>query len=189
MKGVIFNLLEDFVTTTWGEVAYEDILGRCPVHARGPHVGPSTYPDADLMAIVAGACARLGVTTDQALQAFGAFAATPLIGKLPRELVPFDHPRDLLLAVDDVIHVEVRKLFRDAEPPRITCRDDGDPTRLTLYYASRRQLCPLLLGLLDGTARHYMVPITYQHVTCSRDGAPRCELDVAFGLPAARTAA
>lgn len=189
MKGVIFNLLEDFVTTTWGEVAYEEILARCPVHTRGPHVGPSTYPDADLMAIVGAACARLGVTTDQALHAFGAFATAPLIARLPRELIPFDHPRDLLKAVDDVIHLEVRKLFRDAEPPRITHHDDGDPDRLTLYYASRRQLCPLLTGLLDGAARHYMVPITYQHVACSRDGAPRCELTLAFGLPASRSAA
>jgi hypothetical protein len=186
MKGVMFNLLEAFVSEAFGDDAYEQILAACPLHARGPHVGPATYPDADLMAIAGAACAQLGVSLDAALHAFGTFAAPRLAARVPVFLEGHLHPRSFLSTIDDIIHVEVRKLDPDAQPPRIVCTDGETPDELYLSYASRRQLCPLLLGLIEGTGAIFGVPITATHLRCMRTGAEACELHLAFGAAARR---
>jgi hypothetical protein len=179
MKGVIFNLLEDFITENWGEEAYEEILSMCPLHTKEPFLGPGTYPDADLMAIVTAACRKLGVAPADAIHAFGKYMFPKLAARFPVFLEGHSHPKTFLKTVNDVIHVEVKKLFRDAEPPLITWTDPG-PDRLVLVYASRRKLCSLATGLLEGAAEHFKTPIHYAHTRCMLEGADACELELTF---------
>ena len=73
MKGVIFNYLEEFITENWGEEKYEEILGECPLKTKEPFVGPGTYPDTDLLAIVSKTVEKLGITLPDALRSFGKF--------------------------------------------------------------------------------------------------------------------
>jgi hypothetical protein len=175
MKGMIFNLLEEFVCDGWGEDAYEQILARCPVHAKGPHVGPATYPDADLFAIIDKTTEKLGISTDDALQAFGAFALPRMLAKFPRFGEGHRHPSTFFKSIDNIIHVEVRKLMKDAEPPSITVYDT-DPQNQVLVYESRRKLCSLLKGLVTGTSHYFKVPIFAEETLCMRTGSSFCQL-------------
>jgi hypothetical protein len=179
MKGVIFNLLEDFITQGWGEDAYEEILALCPFHGQEPFVGPKTYPDADLLALVARASEKLGVPVPDAIHAFGRYLFPRLATKYPIFLDGYAHPKPFLKTINDVIHVEVRKLFKDAEPPSITWSDAG-PDGLVLRYVSKRRLCDLMGGLLDGAADWFKTPIHYAHKRCMKDGADACELHLTF---------
>lgn len=180
MKGVIFNVLESFIVDGWGEQAYDDILAMCPLSTKGVFVGPATYPDADLFAIVGQACARLGVPLPVALRAFGKYLGPRLAARVPTLVAAHHHPKSFLMAIDDIIHVEVRKLFRDAQPPRLTTTDTG-PDSLTVHYASSRNLCGLVSGLLDGTSDLFGVTIAHDHVRCRADGAPTCDFELRFG--------
>ena len=179
MKGVVFNLLEDFITEGWGADTYEDILSRCPLHTREPFIGPSTYPDADLLALVGKTCERLGVSTTDALHAFGRFLFPRLAEKVPSFLHGHVHPRTFLKTVDDVIHVEVKKLFKGALTPRITWEDGPDDT-LVLHYQSSRKMCALFTGLLAGAGEHFHVPLEWSETACMHRGAERCSFDVTF---------
>lgn len=180
MKGVVFNLLEGFITDGWGEETYDAILSRCPIHARGPFVGPGTYPDADLMAIVATTVEKLGVGLPEALHAFGKYCFPRLAARVPTFMAGHHHPKSFLFTLDSVIHVEVRKLFRDARPPRILCRDTG-PDELVLRYESERKLCTLATGLLEGAGEYFATPLTWTETQCASRGADACELRVVFG--------
>lgn len=179
MKGVIFNILEDFISEGWGGEVYEQILGACPLHTKEPFVGPGTYPDADLLAIVGKATEKLDVPTHVALIAFGTYAFPKLAGRYPASLNGHSHPRTFLKTIDDVIHVEVRKLMRDANPPRILCHDLGE-NRMQVSYQSTRKLCPVFRGLLQGCCNHFEVPISYQETACMNDGAEACTFEVTF---------
>lgn len=187
MKGVIFNFLEAFITEGWGEEAYERIVGLCPLHTQEPFVGPNTYPDADLLAIVGKAAETLGVSVPDAVHAFGRFCFPRFAAKYPVFVRDHTHPKTFLQTIDKVIHVEVRKLLKDAEPPRITSVDPA-PDELVLSYASARQLCPLVGGLLEGVAAYFHTPIHYQQTRCVRDGSPVCEFKLTFGTPEAAAA-
>lgn len=179
MKGVVFNLLEEFVTAQWGEDAYEKVLDQCPMKNGGVFVGPETYPDADLAAIVTVACRQLGVAPDDALRAFGRFMFPRLAEKFPVFVKDHTHPRAFLKTVHDVIHVEVRKLMPDATPPVIRWSEPNDRD-LILTYDSHRGLCVLMEGLLDGTADYFKTPFGVTHARCSKHGSPTCEFALTF---------
>ena len=52
MKGVVFNLLEEFIIANSDGDTYEEILDECTFVTDGPFVGPGTYPDEDLIMLV-----------------------------------------------------------------------------------------------------------------------------------------
>lgn len=181
MKGVVFVLFEEFVVRNWGEATFEQLLDDCPHAAGEPFVSPKTYPDQWIVDLLTAACRRLGVTPAAALQAFGKFCFPGLARRFPTFVEGMDSPRRLLESVNDIIHVEVRKLMEGAEPPRLTCRPAADdPNALDVDYDSRRGLCALMSGLLDGCAEHFGVPFQHEHTCCKQRGDAVCTFRVTF---------
>ena len=186
MKGVIFNILEDFVSEGWGEDAYEDIIGSCVLETKGAFIGPATYPDSDLVSIVVKASEKIAVSVPEVVRSFGRFLFPRLAATYPVFLNGHVHPSTFLKTVNDVIHVEIRKLFPEADPPAIRW-SEPEAGRLVLTYASKRRLCALMSGLLDGAAAWFRTPMTHVETRCMHDGAPACTFLVSFekdGAPA-----
>jgi hypothetical protein len=178
MKGVVFNIFEDFIVEGWGEEAYEALLDACPLHTKEPFVGPGTYPDTDLIMLVTRACQRFGVEAPDALRLFGTFMFPELAGRFST-FVEGHTAKSFLMSVHDVIHVEVRKLFPDAVTPSFHYEDPGGD-ELVIHYSSKRQLCFLMEGLLDGVGEHFGVTIERTHDVCMHDGADACRFGLRF---------
>jgi hypothetical protein len=178
MKGVVFNLLEAFVVQTFGDEAWEAVLEKSG-HAGSVWVGPGTYPDEHLMAVAGVAAQHAGLPLKTAVRAFGKFSFGGLGRRHPDIVARFADPVSMLEGIESVIHVEVRKLMPEAVTPRILAerRPDG---RLAVSYESRRGLCALLEGLLEGMGDHYGVNVTLEKSACQHDGAARCEYLVSF---------
>ena len=179
MKGIVFNLLEAFVVENWGQETYESLLDGCPVDHGGVYVGPGTYPDVELFAIVKVACKKLDTPAPQVLRAFGAFALPKLIEHGGPLLDGIDDAQSLLSAVHDIIHVEVRKVMPGAKTPHFTYLEN-EPGRMVLEYRSDRKLCHFLEGLLDGLGTYYGETIEFEHATCMHDGAECCTFELTF---------
>ncbi len=179
MKGIIFNLFEDFVVEKLGAEAYEEILASAGLQTTEPFVGPGSYPDEDLFALVASAVKRMGVPTAEALRAFGRFCIPPLARRFPRFMTPHAHPKDFLLTVDAFHSTEVNKLFDGARCPRFHY-ETPTPDRLVMRYESERRMCALVEGLLDGVATYYGVPIEHAQTSCMLHGDPACVFDLTF---------
>lgn len=114
MKGIVFNLLEEFITSMLGEEKYEEIVAGCDLKTKEPFVGPGTYPDEDLFAIVGKTVAVSGIALPDALRGFGRFCFPRLAEKFPVFVTAHNHPKPFLKSVETVIHVEVKKLYPDA---------------------------------------------------------------------------
>ena len=179
MKGVVFRMLEEFVIEKASPETWESLLETTPLATKEPFVGPGTYPDADFFALVKGATDRLGVPVPAAVRAFGRFCLPRLMNAVPGLTDRYRSPKELLMALDGTIHVEVRKLWRDASPPRFTCTDTG-PGTLDMEYESSRGLCGFLEGLLDGTADRFGTAITWDHVACTQRGDRCCRFQMRF---------
>ena len=178
VKGVVFNLFEDFVVAHWGPQAYEDILAAakpaCPIF-----VGPGTYPDQDLYGLVAAACAAHKIEPKAALRSFGRHAFPHLARKVSDLVECHSSLRSFLYSVDEIIHVEVHKLMTDAVVPRLQYVDLG-PDRLLLKYRSERNLCAFMEGLLEGAAAFFETEIRYQHDPCKHAGHDHCGFTIEF---------
>lgn len=179
MKGVIFKAFEQFVVHGWGEEFYEQLVDATPAAGAGAFVGPGTYPDEVLVAMLTTAAQRLDLPLDVALRQFGRFAFAQLARSLPGCLDGHRHPLTLLRVVDTIIHVEVKKLHPEAAIPRVLVDAHGGDDA-TLRYESPRRLCPLLLGLVEGAGNAFGYEITNEHPVCMSRGADHCRFELHF---------
>ena len=180
MKGIIFNCLEDLIVKKYGDEVMEEIYAEAEFSAEAPpFVGPETYADADLFAMVALLSQKTNLPVDDLVYAFGRYMFPVLADKYPVFLEKVNSPLEFLKSVDGIVHVEVRKLFEEAEPPTIAV-ESTDHNQAVLRYSSKRKLCRLLEGLLEGVADHFGQKASYQHRQCMKDGACECILDIGF---------
>lgn len=167
MKGAIFKLFEDFVTTVHGPDAFDDLLDITELQTVGPIVGPGTYPAEDLLSLVGSAVTAYEQPVDDLLRAFGRHAFPALARSVSELLVGLDDPHSFLMSLESVIHTEVRKLDHEANPARFSATEvAGD--ELLLGYDSGFGLFSLVEGFLDGLGDWYDAPLHHERV--STDG-------------------
>jgi hypothetical protein len=180
VKGVIFNELQKMVTAKFGGDAWETIVDETALlTSSGAFLGPQTYPDQDLLALVATAGRLTGTPVPELIRAFGRFLFPDLAALYPAFLPPGSTAKSFLLTVDRVIHVEVRKLHPGAVLPSFEYEDPA-PDRLVMIYRSARKLCPLAEGLIEGVGDHYRERIDRQHLTCMLRGDHACRFELTF---------
>jgi hypothetical protein len=180
MKGVIFNLLEDVVRRERGEDASDVLLER--TRLEGAFTSLGSYPDEQLTQLLVAACAEFGLSEEAVLRWFGRNAMPLLAERYPEFFRTQPTTRAFLLTLNHIIHPEVRKLYPGADVPQFDF-DSSAPDVLRIGYRSRRRLCALARGFIDGAADLYHEQVTVHQVRCMHRGDEKCVLEVAFATP------
>jgi predicted hydrocarbon binding protein len=173
MKGVLFEVLREVVSEVWSEDEWDDILDEAGL--RGAYTSLGTYPDTEVLAIVATASSRSGMEPAELLRTVGRLGFARLAARAPQIVERFGGWRDLVCSLDDVIHPEVAKLYPGAQAPEFEVVSQ-DPLRVR--YRSARHLCPLAEGLVAGAAAWFGDDVSVQSASCIARGDSVCELVV-----------
>lgn len=120
----------------------------------GQYTAVGTYPSSELAALLMALSRETGTAPKALLGDFGAHLFARFVETQPGFFASAPDAFALLRSVEGHIHVEVKKLYPDAELPSLVCSDDG-PNRLILMYRSPRRLADLAEGLIDACAKHY----------------------------------
>ncbi len=171
MKGIIFNLLEHLVLRDHGLQTWERLLHETKL--KGVYTALGTYPDEDLQALLGAASSALNTTPDNLLRWFGRQAMPLLADRYSALFKPHADTRSFLLTLNKIIHPQVRILYPGAEVPDFTY-NDAESGSLALTYRSRRQLCTLAQGLIEGAADYFGETLTLSHPHCVHRGAQAC---------------
>lgn len=153
MKGIVFREFGELVTARFGEAAWDALIAESGVPSRGAYTAVGTYPHEEAVALLMALSRKSGVPADDLLKLFGEHLFGVLAKRYPfavaghKDLFPF------LESLDGVVHVEVRKLYPDAELPSFVTRHDGDT--FVLEYRSQRPFASLAEGLLRGAMAHW----------------------------------
>lgn len=174
MKGILFNVVEDVVTEAASADAWDDVLDAAGV--AGSYTSLGTYPDADLVAIVQAAAEHTGLSVDDTLRLAGRLGFKYLAGRNPELIEGLTGWRELISALDDIIHPEVRKVYPDSEVPGFATVEAGAALRVT--YTSRRGLCALAEGLMEGAGAWFDRRLTVDQETCVHRGDDACVMIV-----------
>lgn len=177
MKGIIFNLLEQVVSGKYGEETWDSLLDAAGVE--GSYTAVGSYPDEDLFGLVGAASAALSIPADDLIRWFGRSAMPLLAGRYPQFFEGHPSTRSFILTLNEVIHPEVRKLFPGAYAPEFRF-DVSREDRLGLEYVSRRRLCSLAEGLIEGAADHFGEEVTIVQERCAKRGDEGCLLVCTF---------
>ncbi|MFK8019967.1 MAG: heme NO-binding domain-containing protein [Pseudomonadales bacterium] len=175
MKGIVFSLLNEMVEERFGLAAWSQLLDDTGLE--GIYVATETYEDAELFALVGAAEAATGIPATDLVRAFGEYMLPHFAANYPVFFEGQTSLKEFLLTVDQVIHVEVRKLLPNAGLPEFGYEDRKDD-ELTMIYNSPRKLCALAEGLIAGSAAHFNQRYELKHDVCMHKGDAQCSLEL-----------
>ena len=173
LHGVIFTSFRDWVTAEHGSDLVRELFTGEPIYLLS-----EAYPDERLLALIGRTAEATGRDVDDVVYDFGVFTGSKTFTHLyPGFYAIAPSARDFLLTVESRIHELVRATIANAQPPQLSVSELGDDG-VTIDYRSPRQLCVLLRGLAEGTARHYGEVAEIEETACMRRGDPACTFEV-----------
>lgn len=172
MKGIVFTEFIEMVEAEFSPAVADRIITDAELPSGGVYTAVGTYDYREAVALV-GALSRVsGQPVPDLLRAFGQYLLQRFVTLYPTFFERVDSTFAFLESVDRCIHVEVRKLYPDAETPQIETRV-ASPETLTLIYRSERGFHDLAEGLIRGCATHFGENLAIQKEDLS-GGAGTC---------------
>lgn len=158
MKGMVFTHFLDFVTETFGPDMADDIIEASELPSGGAYTAVGTYSHTEMVAMVGSLAERTGVPADALVRAFGERLSDTFAHDFPDFFRRAANLFDFLESIEAHIHIEVRKLYPDAELPTFRT-ESRTPSRLVIRYTSPRRMGHLSEGLITGSARQFGVAV------------------------------
>ena len=153
MKGIVFTEFMAHVETHHGLVFLEDMIDECDAETKGAYTTVGTYPCSELVKLIGTLSEKTGEDISEIITGFGRQLAVSFKNSFPQYYKDDDY-FDFVECVESRIHIDVRKLYPDAELPEFkTISRSG--TELVVDYISARKLEHLALGLLEASAAHF----------------------------------
>ena len=155
---MVFTHFLDFVTEQFGPEMADDIIEASALPSGGAYTSVGTYSHGEMVALVGALAARTGRPADGLVRAFGDRLSDTFAHDFPEFFRRASTLFDFLESIEQHIHVEVRKLYPDAELPTFRT-EERSPARLVLLYRSPRRMGHLSEGLITGSARQFGVDV------------------------------
>ena len=177
MHGLIFFYLQKFTDSiTAGRSSWGTIRARV-ASSTARYLPSGVYDDADAVQLLGVLASETNRSLPDLLRDFGEFLAPQLLKVAGTHVDPSWRTLDLIENTEQIIHTMVRAANPGAAPPVLeTVRPSM--TELHLVYTSRRQLCPLAVGLIRGIARHYGEQVLLAEPSCMLRGDPFCSFTI-----------
>lgn len=174
MKGIVFTEFLEMVESAFGAEMSDRIILDSDVQSGGAYTSVGTYSYKEMVALVSALSQQTGVSVPELLETFGHHLFSRFAVLYPVFFQDVNNSLDFLKRIDSYIHVEVRKLYPDAELPTFTFEDLG-PDKMRLIYRSRRALSDVAAGLIKGCAKHFGEDLHLKQTDLSGDAGTEVE--------------
>jgi len=179
MQGSIYTAFSDMVIEQMGMEKWNELIERTQPDSGGIYTSGAQYEDSELINMVVLLSEQTGIAVNDLVEAFGTYLFDILYRNSSADVSSIDNLKDFLLAIDNVIHVEVQRVHPNAYLPKFEY-EDGPNGGLIMYYSSKRKLCAVSVGLIKGAAAKFNESVTISHPECMHKGANKCKLIVNF---------
>ncbi|MBT4868142.1 MAG: heme NO-binding domain-containing protein [Planctomycetaceae bacterium] len=154
MKGVIFSEFLEMVEEEFSLKIADRIIEASNLESGGAYTSVGTYDKDEIIRLVTQLSQETGVEVPALLCSFGRH----LFGRFHENYHHFfdgvETAFQFLQNIEGYIHVEVLKLYPDAELPAFDY-ESSDPNELVMIYHSARPFADLAEGLIAGCADHF----------------------------------
>jgi hypothetical protein len=166
MKGVIPKCLNEMVVKNFSQEKWENILLKSGLPADQQFFNHHEIDDNLILKVVENTCEVLGITLEQAADAFGDYWMTEFAPKKYYAFVlTHTSAKSFLLSMSSV-HKKVTT-SENANPPSFTF-EELDDKRITMTYSSKRNLEVFWLGLIRGVGNYFKENIDIKPITESK---------------------
>lgn len=154
MKGLVFVELLAMAEDAFGEDVVDGVIDNAELPSGGAYTAVGKYPCDELMVLVRGFSQHSGIEGPQLQRLFGHWMMNSFVRHYPDFFVGKSGSLDMLAAIEDEIHVEVRKLYPDADLPHFEVMR-REPDQMQMTYRSPRPLADFCHGLIEGCVSHF----------------------------------
>ncbi len=186
MHGLVFVTWENYLSERFGFPLlsrYRAALGETPINTP---LASQVYTDEALITGIEQAGRLTGLSIDHLLHEYGRYFITNgLTSHRCAYILSQVHTGpDLVLSMREA-HAQMHRAIDRVTPPIFSYEvlPGSDNRSIRLTYESPRQLCPLLMGSIEGAAQRYNEKVTIVERTCMRRGADACRFDLRFSSP------
>ncbi len=164
MKGMVFTEFIEMVEEVFSPEVADNIVTKADLPSGGVYTAVGTYDHEEMVALVKNLSAETNTPIPDLLQAFGKYLFGRFASGYPQFFEGKSNAIEFLSGVDNYIHVEVRKLYPDAELPGFEYERPNEDT-LIMTYRSARPFADLAEGLIRGCFEHFGEQVDIQRRT------------------------
>lgn len=154
MKGIVFTEFLDLVENKFGLETVDKIIEVAQPASGAVYTAVGTYDFAEMVALLQALSSKTGLSIDDLLLAYSQHFFVVLKDSYPGLLERYRDPIPLLASIESHIHVEVRKIYPDAELPTFTVIKQT-ANSLIMIYSSSRAMYSFGLGLMHEVFGHF----------------------------------
>lgn len=154
MKGIIFTEFLEMVDLVFGAEVSDQIITEADLPSGGAYTSVGTYDFSEMVSLVSLLAEKTGFGVPELLRRYGEYLFARFAEHYPHFFENVDGALDFLRGVDSYIHVEVRKLYPDAQLPSFAF-EEKSPDEVRLVYRSRRALSDVAEGLIKGCCVYF----------------------------------
>lgn len=170
MLGIVFTEFMEMVESKFGYEMVDKLITESKAESKGIYTAVGTYPHSEIVEHVVNLHKETGLEIPVLLRTFGQY----LHGTFAKNYTAFfndaSNAFDFLESIENYIHVEVKKLYPDAELPSFSSERTSDQ-EMILYYSSDRRMGDFAFGLIEKTMEYYNEPAEVSMENMENDGS------------------
>ena len=154
MKGIVFTEFLDLVEKKFGLEMVDRIIQQSNLASGGIYTSIGTYSFSEMLSLLNNLSVNTDISIDDLLLVYAEHFFTVIEKNYPDMLAKYTDPIEMLSSIEHHIHVEVRKIYHDAELPTFEVLEKTENS-LVMIYKSSRAMHHFGLGLMNKTFEHF----------------------------------
>jgi len=169
MKGIVFTEFLELVEDKFGLEMVDNIIENSNLESNGIYTSIGTYNFSEMLQLLQNLSGNTGISIDDLLLVYAEHFFSVLKKSYPQLIDAYKDPIDMLSSIENHIHVEVRKIYPDAELPTFQVLEKTKNS-LVMIYKSSRAMHHFGLGLMNKTFEHFNSKATIKLEKIKEDG-------------------
>jgi hypothetical protein len=169
MKGIVFTEFLELVEDKFGLEMVDNIIENSNLESNGIYTSIGTYAFSEMLQLLQHLSTNTNISIDDLLLVYAEHFFAVLAQSYPGLIESYKDPIDMLASIENHIHVEVIKIYPDAELPTFQIIEKTDNS-LVMIYKSSRAMHHFGLGLMNKTFEHFNSTATIELEKIKEDG-------------------
>ncbi|WP_297802640.1 heme NO-binding domain-containing protein [uncultured Polaribacter sp.] len=170
MKGIVFTEFLDLVEDKFGLEMVDKIIYQSNLDSEGVYTAVGTYSFSEMLQLLSNLSRNTGISPDDLLLVYGEHFFSVIETSYPDLLATYNDPIEMLASIENHIHVEVLKIYPDAELPTFIVENKTENS-ITMVYKSSRAMHHFGLGLMNKTFEYFNSSATISLDKIKEDGS------------------
>tara|TARA_B110000046_G_C13010557_1_gene406470 strand:+ start:771 stop:1313 length:543 start_codon:yes stop_codon:yes gene_type:complete len=169
MKGIVFTEFLDLVEDKFGLEMVDKIISQSDLPSEAAYTTIGSYSFSEMLILLQNLSKNTGISIDKLLLVYGEHFFNVLEKSYPGIFATYKDPIDMLSSIENHIHIEVKKIYPNAQLPLFIVLEKRADF-LVMIYKSSRAMHHFGLALMNKTFEYFNATATIEIEKIKEDG-------------------